>query len=101
MELSGALLNLASQGRFVAAARLQLQLLAREAPNRPVRRLRRRQGSVLEAVVAVLKARSEPMRVREIHASVERLFGAAVPFSSVNEALSTHAQGEDGLFRRV
>ena len=41
------------------------------------------------------------MRVREVHAEVERLFGEAVPFSSVAEALWTHARGEDAPFARV
>jgi len=41
------------------------------------------------------------MRVREVHAVVEELYGERVPFSSVNEALSTHAHGDAGRFRRV
>ena len=41
------------------------------------------------------------MRVREVHAAVEELYGEQVPFSSVNEALSTHANGDGGRFRRV
>ena len=41
------------------------------------------------------------MRVREVHAAVEELYGELVPFSSVNEALSTHAHGDAGRFRRV
>ncbi len=41
------------------------------------------------------------MRVREIHAAVEELFGEGVALSSVSEALSTHASGSDRRFRRV
>ena len=41
------------------------------------------------------------MRVREVHAAVDELYGERVRFSSVNEALSTHAHGEAGRFRRV
>jgi hypothetical protein len=65
------------------------------------RPLRRRHGSVLGAVTQILCRRAEPMRVREIHAEVERAYRSAVPFSSVNEALSTHATGEQNRFRRV
>jgi hypothetical protein len=39
--------------------------------------------------------------VREIHAAVEEFYGERVPFSSVNEALSTHANGGGERFRRV
>jgi len=31
----------------------------------------------------------------------EEFYGERVPFSSVNEALSTHARGDGGRFRRV
>jgi len=49
----------------------------------------------------VLKRRAEPMRVRDIHREIEREFDEIVPLSSVNEALSSHAVGEDSRFRRV
>jgi hypothetical protein len=49
----------------------------------------------------VLERAGEPMRVRDIHAEVERAFRDVVPFSSVNEALSTHANGQQSRFRRV
>jgi hypothetical protein len=39
--------------------------------------------------------------MREVHAVVEELYGERVPFSSVNEALSTHAHVDGGRFRRV
>jgi hypothetical protein len=39
--------------------------------------------------------------VREVHAAVEQLFGERVLFSSVNEALSTHASGSEPRFQRV
>jgi hypothetical protein len=63
--------------------------------------LRRRQGLLLEAVADVLELAGGPLRVREVHAAVEKLFGERVPFSSVNEALSSHATGADARFRRV
>ena len=45
--------------------------------------------------------RGRYLRVREVHAAVEELYGERVPFSSVNEVLSTHASGDRGRFRRV
>jgi hypothetical protein len=102
MELSGALLNLLHPGRLGAAADVRKRLLSRVLDQAPQSRsLRRRQGSVLEAVRLVLEGRAKPMRVRDIHAEVERAFRAAVPFSSVNDALSTHAAEHEGPFRRV
>ena len=71
------------------------------AESPPHRALRRRQGSVLEAVTNVLEEARQPLRVRNVHARVEELLGPHIPFSSVNEALSTHASGEDQRFRRV
>jgi hypothetical protein len=55
---------------------------------------------VLDAVTTVLEEVRRPLRVRDVHALVEELFGAPIPFSSVNEALSTHA-GSDQRFCRV
>jgi len=64
------------------------------------RPLRRRQGSILEAVTNVLEQAGQPLRVRAVQAAVEELLGSAIPFSSVNEALSTHA-GPDKRFHRL
>ena len=63
--------------------------------------VRRRQGTLLETVTTVLELAGKPLRVREVHATVEELLGSRVPFSSVNEALSTHCSGPDSHFRRV
>lgn len=41
------------------------------------------------------------MRGYEVHAAVEELYAERVPFSSVNEALSTHTNGDERWFRRV
>ena len=102
MELNGALWNLYNQGRLPRVAALYERLLAR-TPGTGVTGppLRRRQGALLEAVATVLERAACPMRVREIHAGVEGLYGERVLFSSVNEALSTHASGDRGRFRRV
>jgi hypothetical protein len=81
--------------------RLRGRLAGREAAALPARpALRRRQGSVLDAVTDVLERAGRPLRVRDIHTRVEGLLGAPIPFSSVNEALSTHA-GLDQRFRRL
>jgi hypothetical protein len=102
MELTGALWNLYIQGRLPRLGALHKRLLARipgtEVVGRP---LRRRQGALLDAVTTVLELAGSPLRVREVHAAVEELYGERVPFSSVNEALSTHAKGDGGRFRRV
>ena len=102
MELSGALWNLYIQGPLPRLAALHKRLLARipgtEVDERP---LRRRQGALLDAVAPVLDRAGCPLRVREVHAAIEELFDERVPFSSVNEALSTHATGTDARFRRV
>ena len=102
MELSGALWNLYNQERLPKLAALHRRLLAQPPVTEVVRRpLRRRQGVLLDAVTIVLELAGCPLRVREVHAAVEELYGERVPFSSVNEALSTHADGGRGRFRRV
>lgn len=54
----------------------------------------------MEAVTDVLELAGGPVRLRETHAAVEELFRERVPFSSVNEALSTPraelTRGSDG-----
>jgi len=52
-------------------------------------------------MTVILERARQPLRVRDIHAAVEVLLGDPVPFSSVNEALSTHTSGRDQRFRRV
>ena len=102
MELNGALWNLYNQGRLPKLAALHQRLLAQTSSTGvAVRRLRRRQGALLDAVTTVLELAGCPLRVRGVHAAVEELYGERVPFSSVNEALSTHASGDRGRFRRV
>ena len=102
MELSGALWNLYNQGRLPKLAALHRRLLGRVPETVVVGRpLRRRQGALLDAVTTVLELAGCPLRVREVHAVVEEFYGERVPFSSVNEALSTHAKRDGGRFRRV
>ena len=102
MELNGALWNLYVQGRLPRLAALHKRLLARTPETGVVGRpIRRRQGALLEAVTTVLELAGCPLRVREVHAAVEELYGERVPFSSVNEALSTHANSDGSRFCRV
>jgi len=102
MELSGALLNPRLQVELPRLSRLRERLAQREAARRPTRpALRRRQGSVLDAVTTALERAGRPLRVRDVHAATEEVLGGPIPFSSVNEALSTHVKGDGALFRRV
>jgi hypothetical protein len=102
MELNGALWNLYNQGRLPKLAALHRRLMAQPPVTEDVRQpLRRRQGVLLDAVTTVLELAGCPLGVREVHADVEEFYGEKVPFSSVNEALSTHAHGDAGRFRRV
>ena len=102
MELSGALWNLYNQGRLPRLTALHKRVLAQTGVTEVVRRpLRRRQGVPLDAVTTVLELAGCPLRVREVHAAIEEMYGEQVPFSSVNEALSTHSRSDGGRFRRV
>ena len=102
MELSGALLNPRLQVELPRLVGLHVELASREATPRPARpALRRRQGSVLEAVTNVLQRAGAPLRVRDIYARVEDSLGGPIPFSSVNEALSTHCSARQQRFRRL
>lgn len=102
MELTGALWNLYNQGSLPRLAGLHNRLRGRVLETGVVGRpLRRRQGALLDAVATVLERAGRPLRVRDVHAAVEELYGEPVPFSSVNEALSAHANIDRGRFRRV
>ncbi len=56
---------------------------------------------MLEAVTTVFEGAGQPLRMRDIHARVEELLAAPIPFSSVNEALLTHTGGRNPRFRRL
>ncbi len=102
MELNEALWNPDLRDRLVKLGALHEQLVARKPIGEAASRsLRRRQEAVLESVTAIVEQAGEPIRVREAHTAVEQIFVEAVPLSSVSEALSTHAIGNDQRFRRV
>ena len=61
----------------------------------------RRLGAISNAVVAVLTAANSEMRVRMIHADVERLLGETVSFYSVADYLRRRSKGSKPLFLRT
>jgi hypothetical protein len=75
--------------------------IGERTPVSPSPRLSRRQGSVLAAVTSILRAAARPVRVQDIHSSVEDLIGEPVPYSSVKDALAAHARGADRRFCRT
>ena len=105
MELNGALSNPFVKGKRVDLAKLvalKSRLLAREGGRGgPLRRLPRRQGSVLAAVTRVLELSGEPMMVSDIHEAVKCVLDDGVPLSTVKDALSAHAVGGGRRFRRI
>ena len=105
MELNGALSNPLVRGKPLELGRLAVlkkKLLAREsARGEPLRRLPRRQGSVLAAVTRVLELAREPMMMSDIHEAVKRVLDDSVPLSTVKDALSAHTVGGDQRFKRV
>ena len=105
MELNGALWNPLTTDKRLhldSLKKLKKALERQEScPKRHSQRLPRRQGTVLAAVTAILTSAAGPMPVSAIHASVQGQTGVAVPYSSVKDALATHARGSDRRFRRT
>lgn len=62
---------------------------------------RRRSGEVGEAIVSVLTAAGSEMRVKAIHAEVERLLGEPVSRYSVSDYLRRRAKRPSQLFLRT
>jgi hypothetical protein len=52
-------------------------------------------------VTNILEDAPEPLRVRDIHRTVEGLLGEPIPYSSVKNALSAHTGRGDRRFRRT
>jgi len=61
---------------------------------------RRRPGEVRDAIEQVLANAGRPLKVKEIHASVEARLGSPVAASSVRSYLNLNA-GRGGQFHRV
>ena len=62
---------------------------------------RRKFGTVGRAVVSVLTQTDSEMRVKAIHAEVERLLGGSVSRYSVSDYLLTRSKGARPLFVRT
>ena len=103
MELVGALSNHEIQERLRRLSEKLDLLSAKAAAPRPSTRLDRRlrSGLVPEAIMRVLSECVEPMRMKDIHAEVERLVGQTVSRSAVKNWLARHAQGDHALFVRL
>lgn len=102
MGLLGTYSNPEIQGRLRQLAEKLDQLAASKAAPRPSGRAdhKLRNGLVPRAIRQVLVEAEGPMRVCDIHASVEDRLGRRVPVSSVNCWLSKGAAGhEPGLVR--
>jgi hypothetical protein len=102
VHLAGALSNRSSQEKLERLDALRGRLLrqAAQAPSQ-AKRLRLRNGAVQRAVLHVLAASPEPMRVTDVHAAVERLLGMPVSKDSVNSCLSVGSRGAEARFERV
>lgn len=62
---------------------------------------RRQFGQVSGAIVVVLSETASEMRLRDIHAGVERVLGGRVSFQSVADYLLTRSKGPRPLFVRT
>jgi len=69
-------------------------------PTRPTFQ-RRRPGTVLSAVIAVLTEKPEGMRVRDIAAAVAARLDGPVAAASIKSCLWLHAQGDGSRFERL
>ena len=61
---------------------------------------RRQFGEVSGAVKTVLAEADAEMRVKDVHAGVERLLGGEVSFQSVADFLTKNSKGQKPLFER-
>ncbi len=62
---------------------------------------RRKFGTVSGAIVGVLNGADSEMRMRTIHAEVERVLGGSVSFQSVADYLIKRSKGRKPLFVRT
>jgi hypothetical protein len=102
MRLTGALSNRSSQEKLERLDTLRGRLLRQAAQaSRQAKRLRLRNGAVQQAVLHVLAASPEPMRVADLHAAVEHFLSMPVSRDTVNSCLSAGARGTEPPFERV
>jgi len=103
VELVGALSNSEVQDQIGRLAEKLEQIAASGArPRSSARSDRRlRSGLVPKAIMRVLSESVEPLRMKDIHAEVERDLGQPVSRSAVKNWLARHAGGEQPLFVRL
>lgn len=104
MQATTVLSNHELQGSLGRLVEKLAAVRASDAPPRVVASRRRRPwrpGWVLDAVLRVMADREGPMRVAQIHAAIEALFGEVVSKSSVNWCLSAGVGGRASPFVRV
>lgn len=103
MELIGALSNSETQGRLARLSEKLAQIAASDAPPRSSARSnhRIRSGLVPKAIMRALADSVEPMRMKDIHAEVERDLGQRVSRSAVKNWLARHTGGKRPLFVRL
>jgi len=102
VRLRGALSNFELQQRLERLNELRERLLAKAGTSpREVRTLKPRWGEIQKAVIAILTAASEPMRVKDVHAAVEQVLAAPISKDSINSCLSTGVRGDSPRFERT
>lgn len=83
--------------------RAELRAASATVSERPLpsrRELRPEQGVIQRTVFSVLAEANQPMRVTEIHASVEERLGRPVSYATVNSCLSVAARDARRPVRR-
>jgi hypothetical protein len=100
MGIFGALSNPDTQERLRQLSEQLAKVATRKRP--PARpRARLRAGAVPAAIMRALADAVEPMRMRDIHAEVERLLGQSVTRSAVKNYLANHCAGSCPCFVRL
>ncbi len=106
MELNGALSNPQVQVELWKLYQLELNLLSRET--RPVRKIAedrlqpRTRVPVIQTITQVLQlVHPQPMRVKDIHVTCERLLGRKMSYRSVKASLSAASRGRKAKLVRV
>jgi len=101
MVLSGGLSNHDLQGllnSLTGEKSRQVRLRAKPRVGWPDGR--RQFGEVSGAVKTVLAEADAEMRMKDVHAAVERLLGGEVSFQSVADFLTKNSKGQKPLFER-
>jgi hypothetical protein len=90
MEENGARLN---RDQLASAHRLVRSIAAKPGPQiQSQSQIRRRSGSVKQAVIRALAEADGPLGAREIHAATQKLAGTALCWNTVKDCLHKHAR---------